>query len=56
MCECPIHCKYCGAKLKRDALGYHYCPTHNCQWSMVGPGLECDGKGRRAALAKEKNP
>ena len=24
-------CKYCGARLKRDAAG-QYCPTRNCQW------------------------
>ena len=30
-CDCPIYCRYCGAKLKRDATG-HYCPTRNCQW------------------------
>lgn len=26
-----VYCKYCGAKLKRDAIG-PYCPTENCQW------------------------
>lgn len=31
MCACPIYCKYCGDKLRRDSIG-HYCPTHNCQW------------------------
>lgn len=31
--NCPIYCKYCGAKLKRDPVG-HYCPTHNCQWQF----------------------
>jgi len=30
-CSCPIYCKYCGAKLKKDIVG-HYCPTENCQW------------------------
>lgn len=30
-CGCPIYCKYCGAKLKKDYVG-HYCPTHNCDW------------------------
>ena len=31
--KCYVFCKYCGARLKRDAVG-HYCPTHNCQWSQ----------------------
>jgi hypothetical protein len=30
-CDCPLYCKYCGAKLRRDSIG-HYCPTKNCQW------------------------
>lgn len=30
-CDCPIYCKYCGAKLKKDPVG-HYCPTDNCPW------------------------
>jgi hypothetical protein len=30
-CECPIYCKYCGEKRRRDFVG-HYCPTKNCQW------------------------
>ncbi|MFA5187647.1 MAG: hypothetical protein WC551_14295 [Patescibacteria group bacterium] len=25
------HCKYCGARLRRDYVG-QYCPTVNCQW------------------------
>lgn len=29
--KCPIYCRYCGAKLRRDTVG-HYCPTHSCQW------------------------
>jgi len=27
----PYRCKYCGAILRRDAVGL-YCPTENCQW------------------------
>lgn len=30
-CSCPIYCKYCGAKRKRDMYG-HLCGTRNCQW------------------------
>lgn len=30
-CPCPIYCRYCGAKRRRDFIG-HKCPTHNCQW------------------------
>lgn len=30
-CDCPVYCKYCGAKRRRDSVG-HYCPTKNCQW------------------------
>ena len=30
-CNCPIYCKFCGARLKKDNVG-HYCPTDNCQW------------------------
>lgn len=30
-CSCPIYCKYCGAKLKKDLIG-HYCGTRNCNW------------------------
>ena len=30
-CDCPIYCKFCGAKLILDYVG-HRCPTHNCQW------------------------
>ncbi len=25
-CKCPIHCKYCGARRRRDSVG-HYCPS-----------------------------
>jgi len=39
-CDCPIHCKYCGAQLRIDQVG-HYCPTKNCQWSQTGSGLNC---------------
>ena len=30
---CPIYCKYCGARLKRDPVG-HYCPSKNCDWQF----------------------
>ncbi len=40
LCDCPIYCKFCGAKLKRDSVG-HYCPTVNCQWSYQGSGCPC---------------
>lgn len=30
-CDCPIYCRYCGARLRRDPIG-HYCSTQNCQW------------------------
>ena len=36
-CPCPLYCRYCGAKRKRDRVG-HYCPTHNCQWEY---GYKC---------------
>lgn len=29
-CNCPIYCRFCGARLKKDHIG-HYCPTANCQ-------------------------
>ena len=29
-CGCPIYCRFCGAKLKKDYVG-HYCGTSNCQ-------------------------
>ena len=32
-CDCPVYCKYDGAKLKRDTVG-HRCPTRNCQWEF----------------------
>ena len=44
---CPIYCKYCGAKLKRDNVG-HYCPTRNCQWQYGVSGCPV------RAAAKEK--
>lgn len=40
-CNCPMYCKYCGAKLRLDAVG-HYCPTRNCQWRHGVSG--CTGK------------
>ena len=39
-----IYCKYCGARLVRDLVGWK-CSTHNCQWqygipeSELRPGL-----------------
>ena len=30
-CNCPIYCRFCGSKLKKDNVG-HYCPQKNCQW------------------------
>lgn len=30
-CPCPLYCRYCGSKRRRDSVG-HYCPTRNCQW------------------------
>lgn len=30
-CQCPMRCKYCGARRRRDQVG-HYCPTANCDW------------------------
>jgi len=30
-CNCPTHCKYCGARRKKDYIG-HFCGTNNCQW------------------------
>lgn len=29
--ERRIYCRFCGAKLKRDAIGWK-CPTVNCDW------------------------
>jgi hypothetical protein len=40
------HCKYCGARLKKDAVG-QYCPTHNCQWHRGLPKADDDGPPRR---------
>jgi len=36
-CNCPIYCRFCGARLKKDRIG-HYCPTYNCQWRYGIPG------------------
>lgn len=33
------HCKYCGARLKRDPDG-QLCPTRNCQWQHGLPKSE----------------
>lgn len=37
--EKRTYCKFCGARLKIDAVGL-YCPTENCQWSLSGPGYD----------------
>ena len=47
-CECPIHCRYCGAQLRRDHIG-HYCPTQNCQWQFGVKDCTLYTTGRRAA-------
>lgn len=40
-CDCPIYCRFCGARLRRDYVG-HKCPTHNCQWQHgAGDGDGC---------------
>jgi hypothetical protein len=39
-CDCPIYCRFCGARLKKDHIG-HYCPSKNCQWSY---GSCCNGE------------
>ena len=31
-----IYCIYCGARLRRDAIG-QFCPTDNCQWNQGLP-------------------
>jgi len=31
--DCPLYCRYCGARLKRDHVSC-YCPTANCQWYL----------------------
>jgi hypothetical protein len=31
-CACPTHCKFCGARRRRDYDGTHWCATRNCQW------------------------
>lgn len=36
-----IYCRFCGAKLRSDAVGL-YCPTDNCQWRY---GLPTDEPG-----------
>ena len=32
-CDCPLYCRYCGGKRKRDNVG-HLCGTPNCQWKF----------------------
>jgi len=43
------HCKFCGARLKKDHIG-KYCPSKNCQWSHGLTGPEAD----RERLTKGK--
>lgn len=43
--KCPLYCKYCGARLRRDYIG-HKCPTRNCQWEFGVVGCEHHKKGR----------
>lgn len=47
-CQCPIYCRFCGAKLKRDIVG-HYCPTDNCQeqYEVKGCVIGSTGRERR---------
>jgi hypothetical protein len=45
-CNCPLYCKYCGAKLRRDPVG-HYCPTRNCQWQHGANNCQAGLKGKR---------
>jgi len=45
-CECPIYCKYCGSRLRRDWIG-HFCPTKNCQWQHGVKGCEPSGEGEK---------
>lgn len=40
-CSCPIYCRFCGARLKRDPVG-HLCPSRNCQWEHGVPGCMKD--------------
>jgi hypothetical protein len=42
-CGCPLYCKYCGAKLRKDVVG-HYCPSKNCQWSHGAKGCYVPSK------------
>ena len=44
-----IYCKYCGAKLIRDCVGWK-CPTRNCQWEH---GIKDDAAGRRLVAKRE---
>lgn len=34
-----VRCRYCGARLRRDAIGQK-CPTRNCQWEHGLPKSE----------------
>lgn len=38
-CDCPLYCKYCGAKFRRDPVG-HLCSSKNCQWEHGVPGCQ----------------
>jgi hypothetical protein len=42
-----IYCKYCGAKLVRDIIGWR-CPTKNCQWEHGMPDIaDTERKGNK---------
>ena len=51
-CYCPVYCKYCGAKLKRDWIG-HICPTKNCQWEHGADGCCQREQQKTGRSAKE---
>lgn len=51
-CNCPIYCKFCGAKLGKDYIG-HFCQTANCQWQF---GVDdCIGNIEKRRLRSDKN-
>lgn len=47
-----MRCKYCGAILRRDAVGL-YCPTKNCQWQYGSDEADEADKDDAAADAAE---
>lgn len=48
-----IRCKYCGAKLKKDFIGY-YCPTKNCDWQYGIPEEEIPSQNSLKCQIKTK--